>query len=86
MSQEFDAIFDRGVFRPLEPVNLPDQTRVHLQVQGEAAVDRCEADELSQQQLATQELVAWVRAQPVEPAGERVSAQDHDQILYGWHK
>ena len=33
MSQEFDAIYERGVFRPLDRVNLPEQTKVHLQIQ-----------------------------------------------------
>ena len=30
-----DAIYDQGVFRPLEPVVLPDGTRVHLRVEEE---------------------------------------------------
>ncbi len=30
MSQQIEMIFDNGVFRPLQPVNLPDQQRVTL--------------------------------------------------------
>ena len=28
-----EAIFKRGVFQPLEPVNLPEDQRVHLRVE-----------------------------------------------------
>lgn len=86
MSQEFDAIYERGVFRPLGPVNLPDQTKVHLQVQGEAAAADSSAEDLSQQKLAMRELLDWVSSRPDESTSERVSARDHDQILYGWQK
>ncbi len=86
MSREFDAIYDRGVFRPLEPVNLPDQAKVHLQVQDTPAAADSTADELSQQQLAMRELLDWLSSRPLEPAGEPFSARDHDQVLYGWQK
>ncbi len=33
MSDQIDAIFDHGVFRPLLPLSLPDQARVKLTVQ-----------------------------------------------------
>jgi predicted DNA-binding antitoxin AbrB/MazE fold protein len=33
MSDQIDAIFDGGVFRPLAPLSLPDQARVKLTVQ-----------------------------------------------------
>lgn len=32
MSHNVDAIFDHGVFRPLQPVSFPEGTRVHLSV------------------------------------------------------
>lgn len=32
MSQQIDAIYDHGVFKPLVPPRLPDQTRVRLTV------------------------------------------------------
>ena len=37
MSQQIDAIYDHGVFRPLEPLALPDQARVKLTVDAESA-------------------------------------------------
>lgn len=32
MIHDFDAIYDHGVFRPLEPLVLPDGVRVHLRI------------------------------------------------------
>jgi predicted DNA-binding antitoxin AbrB/MazE fold protein len=37
MSQQIDAIYDHGVFKPLVPPGLPDQTRVRLTVDAEPA-------------------------------------------------
>lgn len=39
MSEQIDAIFDHGVFRPLVPPALPDQAHVKLTVQP-ATADR----------------------------------------------
>lgn len=36
MTHDIDAIYDHGVFRPLEPLILPDGTRVHLRVEEQA--------------------------------------------------
>ena len=87
MSQEFDAISERGVFRPLERVNLPEQTKVHLQVQeaGEGAPASLD-DEASAQRAALRELLGWVASRPSFPTAESFSARDHDRILYGWQK
>ena len=35
MVRHVDAIFSQGAFRPLEPLALPDGTRVHLSVEEE---------------------------------------------------
>ncbi len=37
MTYDIDAIFEQGVFRPLEPVLIPAGTRVHLSVNREVA-------------------------------------------------
>ncbi len=34
---EFDAVYDGGVFRPEGPVNLPEKTRVRLRVEDDPA-------------------------------------------------
>ena len=33
MSHDVDAIYDQGVFRPLQPLVLPEGTQVHLHVE-----------------------------------------------------
>ena len=33
MSHDVDAIYDHGVFRPLEPLVLPEGTEVHLRIE-----------------------------------------------------
>jgi predicted DNA-binding antitoxin AbrB/MazE fold protein len=35
MLRQIDAIFSQGAFRPLEPVAIPEGTRVHLNVEEE---------------------------------------------------
>ena len=35
MTHDVDAIYDHGVFRPLEPLVLPDGVRVHLRIEQE---------------------------------------------------
>jgi len=36
MVRHVDAIFRQGAFQPLEPLSLPEGTRVHLSVEEEA--------------------------------------------------
>lgn len=40
MVRHVDAIFSQGTFRPLEPVALPEGTRVHLSVEEETSGNR----------------------------------------------
>ncbi len=39
MSQHFDAIFENGVLKPLEPLHLPEQSRVKVTVEKATASD-----------------------------------------------
>jgi predicted DNA-binding antitoxin AbrB/MazE fold protein len=36
MVRRIDAIFTQGTFRPIEPLTLPEGTRVHLSVEEDA--------------------------------------------------
>jgi predicted DNA-binding antitoxin AbrB/MazE fold protein len=45
MVHNIDAIFDHGVFRPIEPLALPDGTRVHLRVDDEAAAEQVKREQ-----------------------------------------
>jgi len=39
MVRQVDAIFSQGAFRPLEPLALPEGTRVHLSVEEQTSVN-----------------------------------------------
>jgi predicted DNA-binding antitoxin AbrB/MazE fold protein len=39
MVRRIDAIFTQGTLRPLEPLALPEGTRVHLSVETDASTD-----------------------------------------------
>jgi predicted DNA-binding antitoxin AbrB/MazE fold protein len=38
MVRQIDAIFSQGAFRPVEPLALPEGTRVHLSVEEETDI------------------------------------------------
>ena len=40
MSKTIQAVYDNGVFRPLEPVELPDQARISITLNEEDDDDR----------------------------------------------
>lgn len=39
MSQQFDAIYDNGVLKPLVPLSLPDKARVRISVESQSAIE-----------------------------------------------
>lgn len=39
MSEHFTAVYEQGVFRPLSPISLPEQSTVELQVVRDANPD-----------------------------------------------
>lgn len=40
MIQDIVAIYDHGIFRPLQPIALPEGTKVHLSIDQQAGADR----------------------------------------------
>jgi predicted DNA-binding antitoxin AbrB/MazE fold protein len=52
MVYNVEAIYDHGVFRPIEPLALPEGTRVHLHVVEESAAEHS-ADEPAEGELPT---------------------------------
>ena len=69
MSGTITAIFEHGVFRPLEPVSLPEGERVNLELWPGPAACNATLDRISEKVT-------------IEP-GDRFSGEDHDKILYG---
>jgi predicted DNA-binding antitoxin AbrB/MazE fold protein len=87
MSQEIRAIFENGLFRPLEPVSLADCDLVSLVI-SQANADSSVGDDqiLRQQREALAELFAEADSLPLEAPNDGFSGADHDLILYGWKK
>lgn len=90
MSQEFQAIYEHGVLRPITPLNLPESAEVTgtLQVTNGAAKAgaRISAAELRRQQQALNAMFDEVDKLPQTPCNDGLSGRDHDQILYGLPK
>ena len=84
MSRNILAIYDKGVFRPLD---LPEGTRVHLRVEEENDVSPARSAitpaELEQQQDSLDEMFRDVDRIPQTPRNDGLSGRNHDQILYG---
>jgi predicted DNA-binding antitoxin AbrB/MazE fold protein len=82
MTYHIDAIYDNGQFKPLEPVVLPDQSRVRLTVEA-AEAEQAKADVLAKQQAALKSLWAELDKIPQHRNNDGWSVRDHDQLLYG---
>jgi predicted DNA-binding antitoxin AbrB/MazE fold protein len=65
MSHNLDAIFDHGVFRPLQPVSFPEGTRVHLSV-SESAESQVNTSRLMSPRLANPDQAADFALEVVE--------------------
>jgi predicted DNA-binding antitoxin AbrB/MazE fold protein len=83
MSYTIPAIFDAGVFRPLQPVDLAEGTRVEVQVPAVAPTAELSPDELARHQAAIAEFLGRMEALPDEGPDDGFSGRDHDRILYG---
>ena len=80
MTYQFDAIYDNGVLKPLEPVVLPDQLRVKVTV--EASESAHDAAILADQKAALDEARQAVKAMQQHRNNDGWSVCDHDQLLY----
>lgn len=86
MTRTITAIFDAGVFRPLQPVDLAPGTRVEVELPSEtiaAANGDLSPGELARQQKAIAEMLAEIEGLPIEEPDDGFSGRDHDKILYG---
>lgn len=81
MTQFIQAIYEHGVFRPLEPVQLADHKQVSLVVSDAAAI----ADDvaIARQREALASLRAKMDALPNGAPADGLGGADHDRILYG---
>jgi predicted DNA-binding antitoxin AbrB/MazE fold protein len=85
MSRTIPAIFDAGVFRPLQPVDLAEGTQVEVQVPTlpTIAAPELSPEELDRQRADVAEWLAEIESLPPEGPDDGFSGRDHDKILYG---
>jgi len=70
------AIYENGVFKPIEPVELPEQTEVEVLLPRTATMNPKVRDAWE----AAQGLIGLVKDAPKD------MAENHDFYLYGWDR
>jgi predicted DNA-binding antitoxin AbrB/MazE fold protein len=83
MSYDIDAIYDNGVFRPLEPLAIPDGVRVHLRVSAANEEGRAINEFTNEHRAELDDLRRVMAELPVESPNDGFSGADHDRLLYG---
>ena len=81
MSRTIPAIFDAGVFRPLEPVELAQGTQVELQLN--LAEPTIAKDNGAPAASGWLEYVDRMESLPDNSPKDGLSNRDHDRIIYG---
>ncbi len=66
MATELDAVFENGVFRPLEPVHLPEHLHVRVTID-EDVIDSLPIDEQVQFHLSSDQWKAFCNALDAPP-------------------
>ncbi len=74
MSKQIEAVYENGVLRPVQPIELPEGERLHL------ILITQEAEQPTNHKAA--EVLAEVAAMPMEGASDAFSGRDHDSVLY----
>ena len=73
MTKEIEAIYEHGMIRPLQPLELPEGARLDVIV--------ITHDEVETNGNAA-EILAEIAALPIEGDNDSFSGRDHDSILY----
>jgi len=83
MSKSIQAIYENGMLRPLQPLNLGEQELVWVSVErlveGEAPKPE---SEIARQQDAIRDLLERMERRSVRAPKDDFSNRDHDQVLY----
>lgn len=80
MTMTIDAVYEAGVFRPLEPMELTEGRHVKLTVN---APDLAELERSAPDPRRLAEIVAEITALAVPHGEPDYGSRDHDLILYG---
>ena len=73
MTKEIEAVYERGMIRPLQPLELPEGAHLDVIV--------ITHDEIKTNGNAA-EILAEIAALPLEGADDAFAGRDHDSILY----
>ena len=73
MNKEIEAIYEQGMIRPLQPLELPEGARLDLIVI---------THEEPKTNGNTAEMLAEIAALPLEGANDAFAGREHDSILY----
>jgi predicted DNA-binding antitoxin AbrB/MazE fold protein len=87
MTQSVQAVYEQGVFRPLEPVDLAEDEQVSLEIRpANTLSDMSEQELLRRQQDTLRQALNEAAELPIEAPDDGLGGADHDFILYGWKK
>lgn len=73
MTKEIEAVYEQGMIRPLQPLELPEGARLDL------IVITHEQDENNGNAA---KILAEIAALPLEGANDDFAGREHDSILY----
>jgi predicted DNA-binding antitoxin AbrB/MazE fold protein len=73
MTKEIEAVYEHGLIRPLQPLELPEGARIDLIVI---------THEQPKTNGNTAEILAEIAALPVESTNDPFAGREHDSILY----
>ena len=73
MTKKIEAVYERGLIRPLQPLDLPDGSRLDVIV-----ITHEEPRTTSK----AAEIIADIAALPLEGSTDEFSGREHDSILY----
>jgi len=73
MTKEIEAVYEHGLIRPLQPLELPEGALLEVIV-----ITHEEPQDISN----TAKMLAEIAALPLETSGDAFSGREHDSILY----
>ena len=87
MNTRVPAIYENGVLKPLQPVDLKEHEVVSLAIVSERDQPAPESIEVVRRQRAAWDtMLEETSALPPEGPADDFSNRDHDLALYGWQK
>jgi len=84
MPTSFQAIYERGILRPLEPMNLKDNEVVLLSIVATNTETMTSDEQIAlRQRSVLLSFVEQMESQSDENPSDGFSNRDHDRLIYG---